>query len=79
MKVLYGKKLYEFPNEIPDELKDYIVSEKTVQHKLTHKTLNIAFRRVELRDKKSFEKLCASGNYIIVDIEESHKNLFLNH
>lgn len=72
------EKLYEFPVEIPDELKGCIVFEK-VQHKLTHKTLNITFSRVEADNEKSFQKLSVSGNYIIVDKEQSHKNLFLNH
>ena len=70
------KKLYEFPDEIPDELKDCIVFEKTVQHKLTHKTLNITFSRVEPEDEIIFEELSSNGNYIIVDIEESHKKSF---
>ena len=77
MKVLYGK-LYEFPVEIPDELKVCIVLKK-VQHKLTHKTLNITFSRVETDNEKSFQKLSVSGNYMIVDKEQSHQNLFLNH
>ncbi|HFK5570083.1 TPA: A/G-specific adenine glycosylase [Elizabethkingia meningoseptica] len=70
------KKLYEFPAAIPEELYKDIVYEKMVQHKLTHKTLNITFSRVEVGNRDSFEEFISKAEYIAVDMDKSHEKSF---
>ncbi|MBU4538457.1 MAG: A/G-specific adenine glycosylase [Weeksellaceae bacterium] len=70
------KKLYEFPSEIPTEFKSFIVGQKTVSHKLTHKNLTIHIYKVVLPTKKSFENFAGKGDFIITNLENSHQKSF---
>lgn len=70
------KKLYDFPESISQELEDFIVEEKTVHHKLTHKNLKISISKVILLDKMSFEKYAQKHQFQITDYESSHQKSF---
>ncbi len=70
------KKLYEFPAEIPAEWEKYIVNQKTVLHKLTHKNLIIQLYRVKLNSKKRFEHFASENGFIISDIADSLQKSF---
>ena len=70
------KKLYDFPESISQELEDFIVEEKTVHHKLTHKNLEISISKVNLNDKKVFENYAQKHQLQITDYESSHQKSF---
>ncbi len=70
------KKLYEFPTGIPLEWKKFIIHQKTISHKLTHKNLTIPIYRVKLNSKKIFEKFALENDFIISNIEDSHQKSF---
>ena len=70
------KKLYDFPESIPQELEDDIVEEKTVHHKLTHKNLEISISKVIFQDKKVFENYAQKHQLQITDYENSHQKSF---
>lgn len=70
------KRLYEFPIEIPVELEDYIVYQKTVLHKLTHKNLTILISHVKLESQEVFEDFAKEHSFTIVTEEEAHQKSF---
>lgn len=70
------KKLYDFPEEIGNNLYDYIRNEKTILHKLTHKNLNIRFINVAVESKKIFEKTAKENKLITTTYHESQLKSF---
>lgn len=70
------KKLYEFPVEIPESFSEYIVSMKTVLHKLTHKNLKIHIYKVNLPTKKVLNDFAKEYDYTIANLEDSHQKSF---
>lgn len=70
------KKLYDFPEEIPDEFESFITEEKTINHKLTHKNLEISIAKVSIDDKVVFEEFARKNQFIITDFEKSHQKSF---
>lgn len=70
------KKLFEFPPVISDELIPFIKSVKTVNHKLTHKNLNIEIFNVEVDSEEVWENFTAENDFIVTDVEGSHERSF---
>ncbi|MCJ8153068.1 A/G-specific adenine glycosylase [Chryseobacterium sp. SSA4.19] len=70
------KKLFEFPIEIPEELKPFIQSVRTVHHKLTHKNLMIEIFNVEIDSQTAWEDFIADNQYIVTDDADSHEKSF---
>lgn len=70
------KKLYEFPIEIPEFFSKYVVSMKTVLHKLTHKNLKIHIYKVNLPTKKLLNDFAKEYDYTIANLEDSHQKSF---
>ena len=70
------KKLYDFPESISQELENFVVEEKTVHHKLTHKNLEISISKVILQDEKVFKKYAQKHQLQITDYENSHQKSF---
>ena len=70
------KKLYDFPEEIPDEFELFIIEEKNINHKLTHKNLEISITKVSIDDKVVFEEFARENQFIITDFEKSHQKSF---
>lgn len=70
------KKLYEFPITIPADFQDFIIGQKTIAHKLTHKNLTIHIYKVEMPDFKNFEKFAKIENFIITSLGDSHQKSF---
>lgn len=70
------KKLYDFPEEIQTKFEKYIVDEKTIHHKLTHKNLEITIYKVLINNLKEFEKLATENQLTITDYETSHQKSF---
>lgn len=70
------KKLYEFPVEIPESFSEYVVSMKTILHKLTHKNLTIHIYKVNLPTKKLLNDFAKEYDYTIENIVGSAKKSF---
>ena len=70
------KKLYEFPIEIPADWAQFIVKQKTVAHKLTHKNLTIQIKHVVLESKDIFTEFATENGFISINEEESHQKSF---
>lgn len=70
------KKLYEFPIEIPESFSKYVVSMKTVLHKLTHKNVTIHIYKVNLPTKKLLNDFAKEYDYTIANLEDSHQKSF---
>lgn len=70
------KKLYEFPIEVPDDWGDYLVNQKTVLHKLTHKNLTIQFDHIQLPSRKMLKDFAEKEGYIIINEEEAKQKSF---
>ncbi len=70
------KNLYEFPQTIPSDFSPYIIGEKTVQHKLTHKNLTIHFKEVELPENHSLMDFAAAHDYIVMTSVEAAEKSF---
>ena len=70
------KKLYEFPDAIPSEFNAFIVGQKTVSHKLTHKKLTVHIYKVVLPSEKLLENFAGKENYLITNLENSHQKSF---
>lgn len=70
------KKLYEFPVEIPEFFSKYVVSMKTVLHKLTHKNVTIHIYKVNLPTKKLLNDFAKEYDYTIANLEDSHQKSF---
>lgn len=70
------KKLYEFPDTISENMLDFMVGQKTVAHKLTHKNLTIHIYKVEMPEFRGFEKFANTEQFIITNLEDSHQKSF---
>ena len=70
------KKLYEFPIEIPVEWEQFIVKQKTIAHKLTHKNLTIQMNHVVLDSEQVFTNFANQNGFMIINEEESHLKSF---
>ncbi|MEC5157192.1 A/G-specific adenine glycosylase [Chryseobacterium sp. MP_3.2] len=70
------KKLYEFPNSIPNEFQESIVTQKTIAHKLTHKNVSIHIYKVILEKEKTFKKFAKENGYLISNKKEAHHKSF---
>ena len=70
------KKLYEFPIEISESFSKYVVSMKTVLHKLTHKNVTIHIYKVNLPTKKLLNDFAKEHDYTIANLEDSHQKSF---
>ena len=70
------KKLYEFPIEIPAKWEQYIIKQKTISHKLTHKNLTIQMNYIRLESKEVFTKFADENDFVIMNEEESHEKSF---
>ncbi|WP_312298030.1 A/G-specific adenine glycosylase [Chryseobacterium sp.] len=70
------KKLFEFPAVIPSEMEDFIVGSKIITHKLTHKNLSIEIFNVEVTSEKIWNDFITENQYLITDVEASHKKSF---
>ncbi|AZI67565.1 A/G-specific adenine glycosylase [Kaistella daneshvariae] len=70
------KKLYEFPEKIPAEWAEFIISQKTVFHKLTHKNLTITFAHIQLPSLQILQKFAAKEGYFLISAEEAQQKSF---
>lgn len=70
------KKLYDFPEEIPAEMEKYLVGEKTIHHKLTHKNLEISIGKLLIDSGEEFDEFAEINNLLKVNYEESHQKSF---
>lgn len=70
------KKLYEFPDFLPEELQKFITNSKTIKHKLTHKNLVIQIDKVSLSSRKEFESFASEYQFEIINYESSEKKSF---
>lgn len=70
------KKLYEFPDAIPEDWLQFSRSSTMLKHKLTHKNLEITINTIALPSEVLLETLAEQESYIIVDTEASHQKSF---
>ena len=70
------KKLYEFPIEIPAEWEEFMIKQKIVTHKLTHKNLKIQMSHIRLRTEDIFTEFAHQNGFSIITFEESHQKSF---
>ncbi|MEG2077844.1 A/G-specific adenine glycosylase [Chryseobacterium sp.] len=70
------KKLYEFLPEISPELVPFIKNIKTINHKLTHKNLNIEIVDTEIISESCWNDLIKDKKIIISNFEDSQKRSF---
>ncbi len=70
------KKLYEFPNEIPQKFEQLINRTVTVKHKLTHKNLEIIIHTVNVQNKQDFENFAEDYGFTAVDFDTSTAKSF---
>lgn len=70
------KKLFEFPTKIPESFSDFIVDERTIKHKLTHKNLSITIAKIELNSKIKFETFAKENDFSIINKENSVEKSF---
>ena len=70
------KKLYEFPIEIPVEWEQFIIKQKTIAHKLTHKNLTIQMSHIRLESQDVFTEFASENGFTIINEEESHLKSF---
>lgn len=70
------KKLYEFPTTLPEDLQNFILSQKTVAHKLTHKNLKIHLYKVILPNHSLLKNFAKKEGFSITTREESHQKSF---
>ncbi len=70
------KKLYEFPTSAPAEFQGFIISQKTISHKLTHKNLTIHIYKIECPGFLSFKEFANAENFLITNLEDSHQKSF---
>lgn len=70
------KKLYEFPNTTPEELKKYITTENKSLHKLTHRNLTIHIYKVKLPEITILTELAQKENFIVSTLAEAAMKSF---
>jgi len=57
-------------------LEPFIKTIKTVNHKLTHKNLNIEISNVEITSQIIWNDFISKNQYLITDFEGSHEKSF---
>lgn len=70
------KKLFDFPETIPSELKSFIIKEEKIFHKLTHKNLNINIYSILLENEESFLSIKEQYSLEILHLEDFHQKSF---
>jgi A/G-specific adenine glycosylase len=70
------KKLYEFPTALPEGLRNFTVSQKTVSHKLTHKNLKIHIYKVMVPNLMILKDFASNEGFTITTMQESHQKSF---
>lgn len=70
------KKLYEFPADIPAEWDQFIVKQKIIHHKLTHKNLSIQMNHIIMKSAADFTEFALANGFSIMTYEESHHKSF---
>lgn len=70
------KKLFDFPEFLPEEYFSHIVSEKIISHKLTHKNLTIHIYKTSVPNLITLQKLASELNCGIIPLEDSHSKSF---
>ena len=70
------KKLYEFPIKIPAEWAEFIVKQKIIAHKLTHKNLTIQLNHVVLTSPTVFTDFATKHGFSTTNYEESQQKSF---
>ncbi|KQR93338.1 A/G-specific adenine glycosylase [Chryseobacterium sp. Leaf180] len=70
------KKLYEFPDELPEEFQKFVNDTVTVKHKLTHKNLTIEILEVILNSENELHDFASAQGFIIVSFEEAQSKSF---
>lgn len=70
------KKLFEFPSSISPEMEAFIVSSKTIAHKLTHKNLSIEICNVNVISEDIWNHFISENQYEITGIQGSHEKSF---
>lgn len=70
------KKLFDFPEEIPDEYLKLGSEEEVISHKLTHKNLKIVITRLEIEDAKVFTNFALDHHYLVTNFEKSQRKSF---
>ena len=58
------------------ESTDFIIGQKTIAHKLTHKNLTIHIYKLEMQDFRIFEKFATNENFLLTNLEDSHQKSF---
>lgn len=70
------KKLYEFPDFLPQELADRKSLPQMIQHKLTHKNLKISIWRVEMRSDQELQNFALKEHFSILSFADAHQKSF---
>ncbi len=70
------KKLFEFPVEIPEDWKEFIVSERIVNHKLTHRNLQISILHVQLPSEQMLNDYAEQFGFLISDFSSAAEKSF---
>lgn len=70
------KKLFEFPDEINEGMREFITGQSVIQHKLTHRNLQIEIFHVEIEDEELFIETAARNGLKMVTFEDSAKKSF---
>ncbi len=70
------KKLFDFPELLPEKYSSHIVSEKIISHKLTHKNLTIHIYKTSVPNLIMLQKLASELNCGIICLEDSHFKSF---
>ena len=70
------KKLYEFPDSVPQEYAERISSTKAVRHKLTHKNLTVMISRVEMNSEQELTDFALKQDFSMISFRDSHQKSF---
>ena len=70
------KKLFDFPEILPEGYSTFIFAETVISHKLTHKNLTIHIYKTSLPNLRTLENLASELNCEIISIENSHLKSF---
>ncbi len=70
------KKLFEFPTQLPEDLKEFMVKKTEIQHKLTHRNLNIHISSVKIEDQKIWVNFIKENQLQILHSENWHSKSF---
>lgn len=70
------KKLFEFPDSLPENWEENIISSKLIQHKLTHRNLAITINNVRIPSEKEFQKFAEDEGFTVSDYEAAQRKSF---